>query len=111
MRCERSTIYHLTHYQSTNPSHGPAAPQANDEFARWSVSQLKDFLDARDVDFSDCVEKSELVKRAIDAENGVAPTKPKGGGDEVPTTPWKQEFCILSFFSFVLYSCYLSCHF
>ena len=44
------------------------------------MSQLKDFLDARDVDFSDCVEKSDLVKRAIDAENGVAPSKPKGGG-------------------------------
>ena len=46
------------------------------ELGRWSEDQLRDFIDAKEIPHADCVTHAQLLRRALDAENGVAPSPP-----------------------------------
>ena len=57
-----------------------------DEFNSMTVRELKDILHQKGVDYSDCVEKSDLIKRARESRTKVHPhihehpTQPKSKG-------------------------------
>ena len=46
------------------------------EFGRWSADQLRDFIDAKESSHADCGTHAQLLRRAIDAENGITAPHP-----------------------------------
>merc|ERR1711988_1183425 len=51
---------------------GRSLPSSREELARLGVKELRDLLRSEGIDFSDCVEKADLIARAAQHLPGVA---------------------------------------